>query len=173
VSTVSDSLAQGSFLFANHVIGEGVNAPVFDSSGNPLEGPRYRSAMYVGVAQDSLLFAASTPFLSGPEAGYFDGGLVINNTVSGGVLTWVRVAAWDATVSQTFEGAQALGMGGYGESAIFSVLTGRPFAAPPTLPGFFENMQSFSLSPVVPEPSSFWILAVSLPLLWLVRRRNS
>src|SRR5436190_5697184 len=121
LATLSDSLAQGSILFANHRIGAGVDAPVFDSSGSRLEGPRYRAALYAGLAQSSLQFRADTPLLMGPQSGYFDGGIVIANDFQPTFALWVQVTAWDTTVGTTFEAVKSLGVGGYGESALFQV----------------------------------------------------
>jgi hypothetical protein len=170
LSTLSKSHAQGSIFFSNHVVNYGIDAPVFDSAANRLQGSRYRAAMYAGSAQTFLQFRADTEFLTGPQSGYFDGGVIIENDFQPGVPLWVQVTAWDTMLGGSFEAVKSLGIGGYGESTPFQVVPGNPGGGVPSLPGFFENMQSFSLLPVVPEPNPFWILAVSLPFFYLVRR---
>ena len=80
---------------------------------------------------------------------------------------WLQVRAWDARLAMTYEEVSALGIGGYGESAVFYQQGGDPYdilGIPPRLIG----LQSFSLR-AIPEPS-----AAALALLGLsffLRRR--
>jgi len=80
------------------------------------------------------------------------------------------VRAWDAQLGTTYEAVAGLAIGGYGESPLFYAQGGVPLITPPSLPGALIGLQSFSLRPVVPEPSTWALLALCGTALWWVVR---
>jgi len=177
------ALGQSSFVLQNAY--RGVYAPVFNADGRLLEGPDFSAELWGGPTADSLTPAMApfsnqrviVPFLSGTSAGLFRdtyadrGGLDAPSimTVPPGGAAWLEVRAWDARLGATYEEVLALGIGGYGESPSFYATGGNPYdllGIPPPLTG----LQSFSLSAVVPEPSTWALLACGGICLWAARR---
>ena len=178
------AVGQSSFWLNN--IGPNVNAPVFDAQGNLLEGPSYLAELWGSATPDSLtpvltfytrqrIFA---PFLTGASAGYFrdtyagrdgaDHPTVL--TVPSFGWAWLEVRAWDSRLRATYEGVAALGIGGFGESAVFYAQGSSPNLLTPGAP--LIGLESFSLRPVVPEPSAVLLLLLGLPFLWMRSRKS-
>jgi len=173
------SLAQSSFWLNN--AWEPVNSPVFDAQGNPLEGSNYAAELWGGATADSLTPALSfgtghrviVPFLTGSYAGYFrdeqsSGDVTTVLSVPSGDLVWLEVRAWDTRLGATYEQAAALGLGGYGESPLFTARGSYPLDLL-GLPAPLTGLQSFNLLPVVPEPSSMLLGLLGLALLFCRR----
>lgn len=170
--------SQASFELANwHT--PVVNAPVYDAQGNPLEGAGYLVELWGAASSDSLAPALDvrtaerlvTPFRTD---GYFvntSGFLSIVDVPPHG-YAWLQVRAWDASLGGTYEEVEALGLGGYGESLLFYAQGHNPYEDPPELPAPLIGLQSFSLRPIVPEPSAFACLALGAATLWALRRRR-
>lgn len=173
------ALGQASFLFRNASAVGNVNAPVFDAQGVPLAGPSYLAELWGGAAPDSLAPLVVlgtggrreiTPFMSG---GYFSSGenyLTVPAVPRRG-WAWLEVRAWDARLGATYEEVALLRVGGYGESPLFYAQGGDPLDLLAPIPGPLTGLQSFSLLPVVPEPSAVWLLLLGLPVL-LIRYRH-
>jgi hypothetical protein len=172
--------AQSTFHFDNW---NDVDAPVFDSAGNRLSGTDYVAMLYGGPTGDSLAPAtieySSTQVMSPvpftfPLPGYFDrSGWVGIPTVPGGGTARLQVRAWDARLGASYEDVVALGLGGYGESGVFQGVGGDPNATGvPIPPAPLYGLQSFSLRPVIPEPSAALLLLLGLPWLFFRPRRN-
>jgi len=178
------AVGQSSFWLNN--IGPNLDAPVFDAQGNLLEGSSYLAELWGGATPDSLtpvltfytrqrIFA---PFLTGAGAGYFrdtyvgrvgaDHPTVL--TVPSFGWAWLEVRAWDSRLGATYEGVAGLGIGGYGESAIFYAQGTSPNLLTPGAP--LIGLQSFSLRPVVPEPSAILLLLLGLSFLSIRARRS-
>jgi hypothetical protein len=110
------------------------------------------------------------PFGAG---GYFFSGVAFLSvpTVAPYGWAWLELRAWDARLGATYEEVAALGIGGYGESPLFYAQGGNAndllgFPAP------LIGLQSFSLRPVVPEPSTVaLVLLFGLPWLFVRMRR--
>ena len=81
----------------------------------------------------------------------------------------MQVKAWDARLGGSYEQVAALGIGGYGESNPFQLVTGG-VGAPPSPPAYLLGIQSFSLLAEVPEPGAVVLLLLGLPLLLLRKR---
>ncbi|MCW5552461.1 MAG: PEP-CTERM sorting domain-containing protein [Verrucomicrobiae bacterium] len=167
---------QANFLFRNY--GSGINAPVFNAQGQPL-GPSYRAELWGAATPDSL-----TPLLVLDENNrreilpFFDGGYVISTTaylsvysVPPGGSAWLQMRAWDAQLGATYEQVAALGIGGYGESPLFYAQGGNPFDQFPE-PGHLIGLQSYSLRPIVPEPSTWALFTFGGTALWWAARRH-
>ena len=171
-------LGQSSFWLANHV---GVDAPVFDAQGAPLAGPNYSAELWGSATPDSLtpLVVINqgdrreiVPFIT---RGYFFSGnsFLCVTSVLPAAFAWLQVRAWDARLGATFEDAAARGLGGYGESPLFYARGSDPFLIPPELPGPLIGLQSFSLLPEVPEPSTWALLAFAgMSVVWARRRQR-
>lgn len=169
-------VAQSSYWFQNYQSPE-LDAPVFDGQGNRLHGSNYVVVLYGGLALNSLVLAQENaagfpsmtpvPFMWSPNGqnGYFTGGDVIVFSAPSGSLTWLQVRAWDRTLGATYEQVASLDIGGFGESPLFQKAGGYPFGGVPGLPEYLIGLQSFSLLPIVPEPSAAWLLLLGLPLL--------
>src|SRR6266403_5272017 len=100
--------AQGTVTFAN--VGGGVNAPVFLSDGTTkASGSQYMAALLAGPSATSLAQIATTPFLSGAQAGYFLGGTQTIPTVAGGGTAMVLIEVWNTTAGADFATAKASG----------------------------------------------------------------
>ena len=173
--TCLSAFSQSSFWLSN-LDGRGVNAPVFDSNGIRLEGSNFRAELWGGPTTESVAPAFSyfshqrvtTPFLTGAGAGYFrDFELRLGPGDDPSIFAvpprgwaWLQVRVWDVRVGETYEDAMATGLGGYGESAVLFAQGGDPTLLPPDSPGALLGLQSFSLRPIVPEPSTWALLLV-------------
>jgi hypothetical protein len=160
--------------------GDGINAPVFNAEGVPL-GPEYLVELWGAAAPDSLVPAVDlgnsrnrliVPFAGG---GYFQasaGFLAVPSMFNGG-YSWLQVRAWDAELGGTYEEAAARGIGGYGESPLFYADGGDPTKILPEVPGPLIGLESFSLRPLVPEPSTWILFLLGGIGLWCATRRRS
>lgn len=175
-------LANSSWSQSTFVFGNPPSAPVFDAVGQRLFGTDYSALLYGGASPDSLVrprnlerneLLAPAPFtrLLNGEAGYFFGGFAIflePDTIP----MFVQVRAWDNRLGATYEDAVARGIGGYGESPLLQLRGGCGVCTPIGQASTLIGLQSFSLSPVVPEPSSAWLLLLGVPwLAWRCRRK--
>lgn len=111
------------------------------------------------------------PFLTGEYAGYIIATTVQINTVPPRGWAWLQVRAWDARLGATYEDVEALDVGGYGESRLFYAQGGSQLGLP-TLPGPLIGLQSFSVRAVVPEPTTWALLALGGGCLWWAARRR-
>jgi hypothetical protein len=178
LATFHPAFGQSSFAFRNYYP-PNVNAPVFNAQGQPL-GSSYRAELWGAATPDSL-----TPLLVLGENNrreilpFVNGGYVISITaylsvysVAPGGWAWLQMRAWDAQLGGTYEEVAALGMGRYGESALFYAQGGNPLDQFPT-PAPLIGLQSFSLRADVPEPSTGALLVLSGTALVLAWRRRS
>ena len=157
------ALGQSSFAFRN--LDFGVDAPVYNAFGIPLEGPGYLSELWGGPSVDSLSPAVQysdwdtrliVPFLTG---GYVVPRDVVLTSVGPGHLAALQMRAWDASLGATYEEVAARGLGGYGESTVFYGRGGNPLGLP-TLPSPLVGLESFGLRAVIPEPSTWALFAI-------------
>ncbi len=177
---VGQSLGQSSFEF--RTLDFGVDAPVYDAFGTPLEGPGYLAELWGAPSADSLspVVRASDqdvrlilPFVSGgyilPHLVGASSGVIVPNAPPGSAVG-LQMRAWDASLGSTYEEVAALGLGGYGESKVFFGVGGNPTL--PTVASPLIGLESFSLRAVIPEPST-WALFALGALAALVFRRVS
>lgn len=172
--------AQSSFELANQH-SPVVNAPVFDAQGAPLAGPNFVAELWGGVTADSLsplvdidqgFRREMAPFIS---PGYFfsPSGYLSVLTVPPAGFAWLQVRVWDRRLGANYEDVAGLAIGGYGESPLFYAQGGVPVITPASLPGPLIGLQSFSLRPVVPEPSTCALLALGgTAVCWAARRQR-
>lgn len=180
---LQSALGQATFRFNNYSPSSSINAPVSDAQGNLLAGENYLAELWGGAAPDSLTPAIAVysgqrviiPFQSPAGAGYFRDAYVgrdgadhpsIFSVLPGG-WAWLEVRAWDARLGATYEEVTALGIGGYGQSQLFYAQGGIPDLLSIGAPLF--GLQSFSLLPIIPEPSSYALLALGGAALWVLR----
>ena len=164
-----------------------VRAPVFDAQGSPLYGTDYLAELWGGSTSNSLSPAITyysrqrfmVPFTFAP--GHAVGSttpdeLTVSEWVGGpwpGNWAWLELRAWDARLGDTYEEVEALSIGGYGKS--------QPFFAPapsaglllPNAPWSLNGLQSFSLLPVVPEPSTFALLGLGTVMFFIARHSGN
>jgi hypothetical protein len=165
-----------SYAFHNYSTYFALDAPVFDAAGNRLEGTNYVAMLYGGRIADSLAPAwrmgvypmAPVPFTdysNSGQAGYFNSpGWVEVMTVGGSGTAWLQVRAWDSRLGRTYEEVVSLGLGGYGESNPFQAQGGSS-GGQPAFPAPLIGLQSFSLLPVIPEPSSIILFIFGLAFM--------
>jgi hypothetical protein len=174
--------AQSIFVFQNRSVNGAIDAPVFDSLGVRLSGTSYFAELYGSVSSSSLVPTTTLdqqsrirlPFATGAYAGYFapnNAVMTVWDTVPGG-WAWLQVRAWDARLGATYEDAVALAVGGYGESPVFYADGGNPLDQFP-FPGPLIGLESFSLRPIIPEPSAVALLVAGSGAWWLRRRRGT
>jgi hypothetical protein len=175
------AFGQASFSFTNYDPVYGVDAPVFDAFGVPLEGLGYLAELWGGPTAGLLSPAAPdydwdnrliTPFLTGFETGGYvrgdDDAIVLSVEPFG--FAYLQMRAWDASLGSTYEEVVARGLGGYGESPVFYAVGGNPGPLP-SLPGSLIGLESFSLRPIIPEPSTSVLFAMGgLAALGFLRR---
>src|SRR5436190_11265984 len=146
---------QGTVLFQN--FGGGLNAPNFlDDGTTKVSGPQYMAELFAGPTAASLSLIATTPFLSGAQAGYFLGGVQKIPTVRGGGTAFVMIGVWNFNAGSTLGEAQASGLanawGASNRGVPFAVTTGNPNAIPPGVPTLLIGLNSFSMDVLIPEP---------------------
>lgn len=171
------TLGQASFLLANDIP---IDAPVYDAAGNPLEGSDYLVELWGATSSNSLAPAVDVNHGFAREIipfgidGYFfssAGSLSVVDVPPNG-YAWLQVRAWDARLGTTYEGVEALRIGGYGESTLFYAQGSDPYAEPPRLPAPLIGLESFNLRPIIPEPCAGPILLLGLPLLLRLRHHR-
>jgi hypothetical protein len=168
------AFAQGTVLFSNtqSALGVAGGAPVFDVDGTTrLAGAEYLAQLFAGPDANSLQpwGVDASPFRTGAGAGFWNPGADatrVIGTVAPGAEATIVVRAWEAAGGTSFDAAVAAGAK-WGESAAFTVATGG-VGAPPTLPSPLVGLTSFSL---VPEPSTYALLALGAAALFLRRRK--
>jgi hypothetical protein len=169
--------AQGLINFNNAASAIGTAAPVFDVDGTTkLEGSAYWVQLYAGPTADSLAaWGPALNFRTGAGAGIFNtttsaanptGSARTVGSVAPGDVAQVVVRAWEAAGGTSFEAAVASGAK-FGGSSVLSITTGGA-GEPPTLPANLVGLTSFSL---VPEPSTYALLALGAAALFLRRRK--
>jgi hypothetical protein len=172
--------AQSTFRLQNFNQFYSIDAPVSDAEGNRLAGVEYAVELWGGATSDSLspTFDFDSrqrvilPFETGLAAGYFTSTASMTVWgVPGGGLAWVQVRAWDMRLGVTYEEVVARSLGGYGESTVLYIRGGNPLGLP-TLPAPLTGLQSFSLLPVIPEPSTWALLVFGGTSLWWRLRKH-
>jgi hypothetical protein len=186
LTAIHPAFGQSSFAFRNYYP-PNVDAPVLDSQGVRLEGPNYAAELWGSATPDSLtpvltfvsMQRVILRFLSGGGAGYvidpegrpFGDQLTVLQVPPYSGLAWLQVRSWDLRLGVTYEDAVARGLGGYGESPLFSAHGSDPRDLLGT-PAPLVGLQSFSLIPVVPEPTTWALLALGGIAVWLGLRRR-
>lgn len=148
--------AQGTVEFKNFDAATGWNAPVLIYDWRdlpvrliPASGTSYVVEL-VGGGQSELKIIAQTNFLSGAQAGYFDGGVQTIPEVPSGSNAVLQIRMW-TTTSGSFAAAQAAGLPAtWGQSSLFTVATGTSNAPAKLVP-----FQSFVLAPLSVSPTIY------------------
>jgi hypothetical protein len=171
------AFAQGTVVFSNTQSALGVpgGAPVFDVDGvTRLAGAEYLAQLFAGPDINSLQpwGVDASPFRTGAGAGFWNPGADstrIIGSVAPGAEATIVVRAWEAAGGTSFDVAKAAGAK-WGESTAFSVATGGVVVGgnPPSFPTALTGLTSFSL---VPEPSTYALLALGAAALFLRRRK--
>jgi len=173
-------LGQSTFQFQN-LVPPVLDAAVFDAYGNPLAGANYAAELWGGAMSNSLSPTLNLdsgqrlilPFGEGLAAGYF--GTTASMAVwevPGNGLAWLQVRAWDTRLGATYEDVDSLGLGGYGESLLFQARGGCITCMPPVASQPLIGLQSFSLLPVIPEPSTWALFTLGAGAIWFAARRR-
>lgn len=159
--------AQGLVEFINIDNAAGVNAPFYESDGvTKLSGSGFMAELLAGPSVVNLASIATTGFLSGPGAGYFQGGNQIVPGVPRGNTAWIEVRVWNTSSGASFLQAQASGLpNSWWQSSLFTVVAGGGAINPsPAAP-----LTGLGNSPVylnsVPEPSALALFGLGAVLL--------
>lgn len=152
----SSMFAQGTVIFANHVLSPPPDRLVRDVNGQSLVGTNFLAQLYYGsvgastgsltpVAAPPATFRGSTTSIPGTWLG---GPRTLEGFTAGNVVS-LQVRVWDVAVGSTWEDALAVGFDGtqYGASSVFS------YIVPTGQPGSDLTMQNFQGFTLVPEPS--------------------
>jgi hypothetical protein len=154
---------------------------VLDWQGGLLAGADWRAELYGGAVSQSLAplvdindhFARVIVPLSAPGLFRSDkGGLSVFDLSPHG-WAWLQMKVWDVRLGATFEAAVARGMGGYGQSTLVYAQGGNPNEPLPTPAAPLIGLQSFSVLPVIPEPSTWLLMIGGMAGLLLASRRRS
>ncbi len=169
IATTTTQAQFASFAFSNRGDGLTTTAPIYDAEGNLLAGTAYLAQLYVGLDQNSLQpLLPVKSFFTGAFAGYILPSTIRVDGWSGTIIYQYQIRAWDASLGSTYADAVAQGRGGVGESNIAEEAAGGPFIVPFPVIG----LKSFSLSPLVPEPSTYALLGLGVVALWWQCRRS-
>lgn len=170
------ALAQGTLNFAN--AGSGVNAKVFDASGNGIGGTGYMADLFWAAGNvtdaDSLaaLAAPSTFSTIASQAGYFFGGARTVNGALGGSTITVQVRAWNAVAGATWDDALAYAKVHNTEALVgMSDLFQVQLTTAPATPVNLTGLTSFNLV-AVPEPTTLALAGLGAAALLIFRRRK-
>jgi hypothetical protein len=151
--------AQGTVEFKNFDAATGWNAPVlvYDSRDLPItrlipaSGTSYVVELFGGGPSElNWKIIARTNFLSGAQAGYFDGGVQAIPEVPSRSNAILEIRVWAASFG-SFPAAQAAGIGGtWGQSSLFTVATGTSNAPAKLVP-----FQGLVLTPLTVYPTIY------------------
>jgi hypothetical protein len=157
---------QGTVNFVNGWPGGSAPVSQFGGALVPV-GNGFTAQLLAGASADSLT-PAGTDSMNWVAPGIFNGGIKEIATVAPGSSAWLKVQVWENQGGTIASYAAAAAAGAqFGESLAWQSANlggGTPPAAPPTLVG----MTSFSL---VPEPSTYALLALGAAALFLRRRK--
>lgn len=183
IAIASDQLQPRSiFWLDNRFPSRGLDAPVLDWQGNRLVGAEWRIELFGGPAPDSLSPAIALDKGSRLTTGFYAPGYFRGASSQLGVVctpndypwAWLQVRVWNAGLGTTYEEVRAGELGGYGESSVFFARGGfYEGATTPWPPEPLLELQSFTVRQIVPEPSSWALLAVGGLGLWWARWRSS
>jgi hypothetical protein len=163
---------QGTVLFQN--VGPGLNAPVTQTSGVLVPaGNSFTAELLVGGTADALTPVAGTTGFA--QAGYFLGGTKTLDGFAPGAQPFFQVRVWEnfGGTILTYDAAVAAGGAQYGNTT-FQLGNGQAGSAslgggsPPLPAPALVGMTGFSL---VPEPSTYALLALGAAALFLRRRK--
>jgi len=170
---------QGMVQFRNFDAGTGMNAPVFQVRGllEPslrLSGTNWVAELLAGPSPSNLQTIAVTPFLSGSQAGFFDGGAQPIPGEPNGSNVFFQLRVWVAAAG-SFANAQAANITGtWGQLEPLSVTLGTS-NAPAVLPLYAFWVTPLSFSPNIfanynrvngmVEVSWLWVLQTSQDLV--------
>ena len=184
VCTCLGTFAQGIFDLDNYHPHAGLDAPLYDWTGNLLTGADWRIELYGGATPDSLSpavdYFSPRPRLTTSlfRPGYFhspsSSASLCILAVPSYQLASLQVKVWDVRLGGTYEEASARGLGGYGQSAVFYARGSSLGGSIPEFPALLFGLQSFSVLQLIPEPSTWALLAVGLGgIVWTVRRSKA
>jgi hypothetical protein len=161
--------AQGTVWFINLDSQHGLNVPVYAADGvTKLAGSQFMAELLAGPSPSSLSSIATTGFLEGGGAGYFNGGVWSIANVAPGQTASVQLRGWNTLSGPSYVQAQASGLpNSWWQSKVFSVVTGGlPSGTGQTPPAFLTDLNGSTLllNPV-PEPTSLALATLGAVVL--------
>jgi len=127
-------------------------------------------ALYGGTngASEATLVQLGLTAVINPAPGLFSGGTRTNNAVAGGTPGVFQVRAWDSSFGLTYEDflVNAPPSAQNGKSALFTSNTASGINPPVNLASTFPGLT------LIPEPTTYALVAAGAGLIWLTRRRR-
>jgi hypothetical protein len=173
--TVS-TLAQGTIDFNTRNLANGVDAKVFMADGTTgLGGSGWTAQLFSGpagaAAADLVAIPGTADFrTSAAGAGYINPIGTVVAAQAGGSAAAVQLRVWDNAGGTVTSWDNAVGVVTAGSSDIITITLGDPSAQPPTPAAALAGLASFSVV-VIPEPSTFALLALGAGALFFRRRK--
>ena len=163
---------QGTVLFSNREPGYGIDAPIYDFSGNPCSGSAVLAQLYYAFVGSTFFTPAGEPliFRTGSRAGYFDNTVDQNRMLFGvaaGANVQIQIRVWESAYGSTFEEARLSGRYDYSPTLIIATGGG---GSPPSLPGVLYGLKSFQMR-LTPEPSTIALGLIGAGALFFRRRK--
>lgn len=101
-------VAQGTLHFTNKSQDSGANWPAYQGDGKTLlSGPQFIVELVVGTNPAVMMVVAQTNFLTGVNAGYFDGGVVTLSNVAPNGTVYLQARIWNAAFGSSFSSVSA------------------------------------------------------------------
>lgn len=172
-ASIVSTFAQGTVIFNNRSIADGIDARVTFEGTTTGVGSSYLAQLYAGPVGGALqAVGAAIAFRDGAGAGYMNTtGQDLNRsigTVSPGAQASVQIRVYDSAYA-SYEAQLAANAGFAGQSSVISVTTGGA-GNPPSTPAPLTGLQAFSVV-AVPEPSVIALAILGGGLL-LFRRKK-
>ena len=96
-------VAQGTLHFTNKSQDSEANWPAYQGDGKTLlSGPQFIVELVVGTNPAVMMVVAQTNFLTGVNAGYFDGGVVTLSNVAPNGTVYLQARIWNAAFGSSF-----------------------------------------------------------------------
>jgi len=165
------AVAQGTVLFSNQDPASGTDFAFYLADGTTkLSGSQFMAELLVGATPSlSLPAVAQVGFLTGANAGYFNGGVLSVPGLAPGSAAYVQIHVWNTATGASFNQAFASGLpNAFVQTPTLAITLGGNGTTPATLTTF--NVDGpFALNTSIPEPSPVALTGLALAGILLTR----